>query len=194
MIFAKAFLRRTNRADDFRAQIFFTADPVVDFLRERIVKKSVDSENPAQRIGLGVGENDFFRATAILVIRLGAERGDLKLLFVFNDDHHAEFASDSDGAFEKFLDLLRLGVRGDVEILGFATKQQIAHAAADPERGEASRLQTTNNFQGGIQAATKSASSGLPFLKRLTPSTLKPLTRPLASTRSITASCLVCSM
>ena len=148
MIFTKAFLRRTNRADDFSAQIFFTADPVVDFLRERIVKKSVHGEIAAQRIGLGVGENDFFRATAILVIRLGAERGDLKLLFVFNNDHHAEFASDSDGAFEKFLDLFRLGVRGDVEILGFATKQQIAHAAADPERSKARLLQAFNNFSG----------------------------------------------
>jgi len=52
-------------------------------------------------------------------------------MLILDDDHHAEFASDSDGAFEKFLDLFRLCVRGDVEILRLAPEQKIAHAAAD---------------------------------------------------------------
>ena len=140
MVLGKPFFRLANGADDFRAQILFAADPVVDFFCERIVKQPVDGEITALRIGLGAGENDFLRAAAVPVIRLGAERGDLELLFAFDHNHHAEFAPDGDGAFEEFFDLLRLGVRGDVVILRFASEQKIAHAAADPERGEARRV------------------------------------------------------
>ena len=111
------------------------------FFVSRIVKKTVHREIAARRVGLGVGEDDFFWAAAILIIRLGAEGGDLKLVSPFDDDHHAEFFADGDGAFEKFLDLFRLGVRGDVEILRLASEQKIAHTTAHPECGKASRLQ-----------------------------------------------------
>ena len=67
------------------------------FSRERIVKKSVHREVAARRIGLGVGEDDFLRPPAIAVIRLGAERGDLKLLAAFDDDDDAEFFADGNG-------------------------------------------------------------------------------------------------
>ena len=97
-----------------------------------------------------LAENDLLRTPAILVIRLGAKGGDLELMFAFDDNHHAEFAADGDGALEKFLDLFRSRVRGDVVILRFASEQKIAHAAADPERGEARRLQAADNFHGSF--------------------------------------------
>ena len=125
-----------------------------------------------------LANDDFLRPAAVLVIGLGAEGGDLELLPAFDDDHHAEFSSDGDGLLEKFLDLFRPRVRGDVKILRLASEQKIAHTTADPKGGKAGGLQAPDNFQGGIQAATKSASSGLPFLKRLTPRTLNPMTRP----------------
>src|ERR1700683_1060419 len=146
MIFAKSFFRLANRANYFRAQIFFAANPVVDFFCERIAEKSVHGEIAARRVSLGVGEDDYLRTTTILIIHLGAEGGDLELMSAFDDDHHAEFSSDGDGAFEKFLDLFRLRVRGDVEIIRLASEQKIAHAAADPERGETRALQIGNNF------------------------------------------------
>ena len=92
MILGKPFLRRADGADDFRAQILFAADPVVEFFRERIVEKPVDGEIAALRVGLGIAENDFLRTPAILIIRLGAKGGDLELMFAFDDNHHAEFA------------------------------------------------------------------------------------------------------
>ncbi len=49
---------------------------------------------------------------------------------------------------EQFLDLFRARVRGDVVILRLASEQKIAHAAADPERGETGRLQTADNAYG----------------------------------------------
>jgi hypothetical protein len=67
-------------------------------------------------------------------------------MFVLDDDHHAEFFSDGNVFFEKFFDLFRLRVGGDVEILRLASEQKIAHAAADPERGEARRCRRFNNF------------------------------------------------
>ena len=91
MVFAKTFFRFANRADDFRAQILFAADPVVNFFCERIVKKPVHGEIAAQRVGFGVCKNNFFRTATVLVIRLGAKSGDLELMSAFDDDHHAEF-------------------------------------------------------------------------------------------------------
>jgi hypothetical protein len=67
-------------------------------------------------------------------------------MFVFDNDHHAEFSSNANGAFEKFFDLFRSRVRGDVKILRFASEQKITHTTADPERGETSSLQTADNL------------------------------------------------
>ena len=75
--------------------------------------------------------------TAILVIGLGTEGGHLELLAVFNDDHHAEFATDGDRSLENRLDLLREGGGDDVVVARFATQQNVAHAATHPERREA---------------------------------------------------------
>ncbi len=148
MILAETFFRFANRPDYFRAQILFAANPVVDFFRERVVKKSVHREIPAQRIGLGIGKNNFLRPATVLIIRLGAKRGDLKLLAALDDNNDAEFFADGNGFVEKFFDLLRLGVRGDVKILRLAAQQKIAHAAAHPERGKTGRLQADNDFAG----------------------------------------------
>ena len=93
-----------------------------------------------------LAKHNFLRAAAILVIRLGAKRGDLELLSAFDDDNDAEFFADGNGFVEKFFDLLRPGVRGDVKILRFAPEQKIAHAAADPKRGEARPLQFGNDL------------------------------------------------
>ncbi len=81
-----------------RAQILFAADPVVKLFRNRIEEKPVDGEIAPLRVGFGIAENDLFRTPAIPVIRLGAKGGDLELMFAFNDNHHAEFASDGDGS------------------------------------------------------------------------------------------------
>ncbi len=136
MILAKAFLRRTDGADDFGAEILLTADPVVDFFRERVVEKPVDREIAALCVGLGIGENHRFRAATILVIRLGAKGGDLELLSALDHDHHAELAAHGDGAPEKFLNLLRLGVRGDVVITRFAPEQTRTRRSLPPATAE----------------------------------------------------------
>ena len=99
VVFAKTFFRFANRTDDFRTQIFFTANPVVDFFCEWIVKEPVHREIPARRISFGIGKNDFLRAAAILIIRLGAESGDLKLVSALDHDDDAKFFADGNDLF-----------------------------------------------------------------------------------------------
>ena len=65
MVLGKPFLRRADGADDFRAQILFAADPIVELFRDRIVEKSVHGEIAPLRIGLGVGEGDLLRMPAV---------------------------------------------------------------------------------------------------------------------------------
>ena len=108
-------------------------------LRDRIEEKSVDGEIAALGIGARVGEHHCLRPPAIAVIRFGAERGDLKLLFALDHDHDAKLASDGDGVREKLFDLLRQRGRGDVVIARLAAEQKIAHAAAHPEGGRSRR-------------------------------------------------------
>jgi len=75
MILGKAFLRRAKSCGMIiRAQIPFPADPIVDFFRERIEKKSVDGEIAAQRVGLGAGKDNFLRPPTVLVISLQREK------------------------------------------------------------------------------------------------------------------------
>ena len=148
MVFGEPFARQADGADDFRAQIFFTADPIVELFRGRIVEKSVHGEIAPLRIGLGVTERDLLRMAAIAIIRLGAKRGDLELMPAFEDDHHPELFADGDGAFEQFFDLFRPRGRGDVIIPRLASQQKIAHAAAHPERAEARALEMADDFNG----------------------------------------------
>ena len=87
---------------------------------------------------------------AILVIRLGAEGGDLELAAAFDDHHHAELASDRDRALEEVLDLFRQGGGDDVIITRLAAQQEIAHAAAHPEGREAGALQPADDVERGV--------------------------------------------
>ena len=148
MVFAKAFLRRTNGANNFGTQIFFTADPVMDFFCQRIIKKSVHREITAQSIGPGAGETDFFRPPAILIVRLGAEGGHLKLLSPLHHNDDTKLPADRYRFRKNCFDLLRPGVRGNVKILRLAAEQEIAHAAAHPECGITRVLQPGNNCPG----------------------------------------------
>jgi hypothetical protein len=54
------------RADDFRAQIFFAANPVVQFFRDRIVKQTVHGEIAARGIARSASANvTFLRPPAV---------------------------------------------------------------------------------------------------------------------------------
>ena len=100
---------------------------------------------------------------AILVIRFGAEGGDLELLFPFDHDHHPELAPDGNGVLEELLDLLRQGGGGDVVIARLAAQQEIAHAAAHPEGGEPGALQPADDGVARVRGSVRGCSRHLRF-------------------------------
>ena len=76
-----------------------------------------------------------------------AERRDLDRLRTDVHVHEAEPAADDERAAEERLDLLRLGVGREVEVLGFDPEEQIAHGAADDVRLEACVLQLARHLE-----------------------------------------------
>ena len=150
MNFAEACGGRTDGADDFGAEIGFTTDPIVQFTLDRIIEEAVDSKIAAAGVGDGIPENDKFGMASILVIGFSAKGGDLELVIVFEDDNHAEFATDGNSAFEKLFDLVGQSGGDDVVIARFAAEEIIANAAADPIGGEASLLEAAHDLSGGF--------------------------------------------
>src|SRR5690606_34299840 len=69
----------------------------------------------------------------VLVVRIvqRAERGYLDDLAAETHVYQPEAPADQPAVAEQGLDFLRQRVGGDVEVLGFAAEQQVAHAAAD---------------------------------------------------------------
>ena len=150
VVLGKPLRRRADRADDPGAQVRLAADPIVQLLPHRIVEQAIDGKVAPAGVGLRIAERNPFRVPAILVIRLGAEGGDLELLAAFDDDHYPELASDRDRALEEAFDLCRQGGGGDVVIPRLAAQQEIAHAAAHPEGREPGALQPADDGERGI--------------------------------------------
>jgi hypothetical protein len=65
------------------------------------------------------------------VARHAAESGDLDNLFSEQHVNQPEAASNQPRVPEQVMDLLGRGAGGDVKVLGFATQEQVAHAAAN---------------------------------------------------------------
>src|SRR5438477_11995166 len=101
MVLGKSFLGQTDGADNLGPQIRLATDPVLQFLVNRIKKESVDREIAPASVGHGISESHLLRVPAILIIRFGPKRGDLKLMLAFDNNHDAELPSYCDGAFEK---------------------------------------------------------------------------------------------
>jgi hypothetical protein len=145
MIFAKALGWRPDSADDFRAQIGFAADPIMQFAFDGIIEEAVDGEIAAAGVGDGVAKNDIGWMASILIIGFGAKGGDLELVIVFENDDDAKFASDGNGAWEEIFDLVGQSGGDDIVIARFAAKKKVANATADPISGEAGLLEALDN-------------------------------------------------
>ena len=87
---------------------------------------------------------------AVVLVHLGvgrAERGDLDDLRAEAHVREVEAATDQAAVPEELADLLRMGVRRDVEILGVQAEQQVAHRPADQERLVARVLEPVEDLQ-----------------------------------------------
>ena len=177
MVLGKTFLRQTDGADDFRAQVRFAAYPIVQLFAHRVVEKAVDGEVAPAGIGRRVAKANLFRMPAILVIRLGPERSDLELVAAFDHHHHAELAADRNGALEGSLDLVRQRGGDDVVIARLALQQEIAHATADPEGGEAGGLEAGHDILGCFAQGSHHAESRFES-KRIRPNPKSEIRNP----------------
>ncbi len=141
--------RIADRPDDAGAQIVEPADVVDDRERRDVVRERVDREIAAERIFLGRSE----RVVVVNQVRALGRRRIRRRHAVLHDlftgrelaakcrdfDHlgaelhvrETKSAADDPAVPKEFLDLIRMGRRADVEILGVASEQQVANAAAD---------------------------------------------------------------
>src|SRR5439155_5052504 len=147
MVFSKPFGGIADRAEDFRTQIRLAADPVVKPLLHGVEKKAVHGKIPARRIGLGAGELDSAWASAICVVCLSAEGGNLELMAMFENKHHAKLFSNGNRVRKQRLNLFGTGGRCDIIVHRFSAQQEVAHAAAYPIGFEAGGLEPANNLR-----------------------------------------------
>ena len=147
VVLGEAFGRHADRADDPGAQIGFTLDPVVQLFAHGVVEQAVDGKVAAEGVGHGIAEYDAAWAAAILVIGFSPEGSDLEWLALFDDHYNAELASDRQRAAEQVFDLLRQGGGNNVVVSRRAAEQEVTHAAANPESGEAGLLQAAHDLQ-----------------------------------------------
>ena len=99
--------------------------------------------------GLGVGRQ-------LGRIDLAAERRHLDRLGSELDVGEAEAAADDPAVAEELLDLVGMGRRPDIEVLGAAAEQEVPDAAADQIRRISVFVQPVQDLEGvGINVATR---------------------------------------
>ena len=133
-VLAEPLRRITDRPDASGLKIRLPPDPVVQLLHDRVEKQTVHREVAAQGILPSVGEAHAAGPPSIGIIGLGAEGGHLIFVPVLQHHHHPKLFAHRDGFAEQPLDVVRLGIGGDVIVLRRLAKLGIAHAAAHPER------------------------------------------------------------
>ena len=131
-VLTEALRRVANGTNALDLKIGLAADPVVQFAGERIVKQAVDGEVAPQGVLSRVGEAHAAGPSPVSVAALGAKGGHLVLVSGLEHHDHAELSANRDGFMEQPLNLIRLGVGGDVVVGRRLTKPGVAHAAAHP--------------------------------------------------------------
>ena len=134
------------------------ADVVQKLFCDWVVEHAVDGEVAARHIVARVGGVAHrIRAAAVRVRAIGAEGGDLGFELGFrvvgvrrDHKHHAEMRAHGKCARKHVEDDLGRGAGGDVEVLGLAPKQAVAHAAAGVEGLVARGAERLNDRKGGL--------------------------------------------
>ncbi len=139
------------------------ADPVGEVVDREIgdiVVQGVDREVAAQGVFLDIAPDIVAQQQAIvgllrdmvgmILVGLATERGDLDHLATEANMHDAEASANDARVTEQVLDLIRRGVRGDIEVLGHMAQQRVTDAPADKEGLEASIVEAVEHLQGGV--------------------------------------------
>ena len=157
-VLGEAHRRLADHAQHALAQVLKPAGVVHHREIGDVVVQGVDGEVPPPGIALqvaidvvahqhalavGVGH-----LLAVLVLGLPAEGGHLDDLAAEVDVGEAEAAADETAVAEQAPHLLGTGVGGDIEVLGVAAQQQVAHAAAHQVGRVARLVQAVEDLEG----------------------------------------------
>jgi hypothetical protein len=145
MVFGKPLFRQADGANDFGAEIFLAANPVMHLVLHWIKEKAIDRKITALGVGDRVPKADLLGAASVTVISFCAKGGDLKLLTLLNNDNDSEFFTDRDATLEGFANCVWPRVGCHIVVGRFAPEQKVADTAADPKSLEAGFLQSGND-------------------------------------------------
>lgn len=156
VILAESLLGIADGADDASVEVFLAIDEVDDATIgafsgvEGIEEECVDGEITSAGIFLGIGEDDAVGSSGIGVGVIASEGGDFDGVCVFGDEDDAEGLADCTGAFEEGLDALRVGIGGDVVVVGVVAEKFIADAATGEVGGVSGVDEALDYGTGGI--------------------------------------------
>ena len=153
-VFTEADVRVPDAADEAVLDVREASHVVDDGEMLDLVEEPVDGEIAPQGVLFGravavVAEHvQILVAVLLLLVRAAPEGRGLDDVVVEADVRQPEPAADQEAVLEDLLDLAGRGVCADVEILGRALEDEVAHAAAHEIGGEALAPQSVQNLQG----------------------------------------------
>ena len=147
------FVRIADAADDAVLEIFQPSDVIDERKIPGVVKNPVDRNIPPQSVFRRGPEGVFsLRVGGFLLfleLRLAPESGDLDELS--SPEKHmgdAETAADEPRVAEDFLDLMRVGIRGQIEIFRGLFQKKVADTSADQVGNKPVIPEPVKNLQG----------------------------------------------
>ena len=160
VVFAEAIGGVADGAEDFVIEVVPAADEVEEAVIDGVEEEAIDGEVAAFGVFLGGGELNFGGSSAIEIDAVVAEGGDFDDAWANADEDDAERLTDGLGVAEEGPNLRRQGVGGNVVILGFQAKQQVAHAAAG-KIGYVARIAQGADDGKGIAAMAGGLGAGI---------------------------------
>src|SRR5690348_8837981 len=134
-VLAHPDLRLTDRPDESRLKIRYSAGVVDHIEGSRVVEKRVDREIASECVLLrgpeGVVAMDHRVVALGQLLALPAESRDLDILLPEEDMNEAKTASDQPGVAKKLAHLVRMRRCGDIEVLRTPLHHQVPHATTD---------------------------------------------------------------
>ena len=129
-----------DRTDDPVAEVVQARHPIDDREGRDVVEERVHGEVAAEGVLLGGAEGVVAADEGVALLRLGlaAEGRDLDHLATEAHVAQPEAPAHDEAVAEQALHLGRVGRRADVEVLGLAPEQEVAHSSAHEERHEPS--------------------------------------------------------
>src|SRR5947209_6751769 len=146
MILAEPLIRIPNSPDQPRLKIRASAREIQNLVCVGIEKQRIDAEVPAKRVLSRIRfEPNAAWTTTVLIAEVTAKRCDFHMRFAVVHQDNPEVRAHLPGMRKQPEQFIRTSRCRDIEILRYATEQQVPHAAADQPGGMPGTAQTTDD-------------------------------------------------